>query len=324
MVANSLSAIQGSTGCRPADFGDTSARAELGSSVIMLTTFLDRQLLRPPEEFVEWFQSNRPGDPAAPTMPGNSRRHTHSSWRDHMRCRHSMPAKGLAREVLVDFDGTIARDDPTDNLFELFADPFWRTIEEAWQDGRISSRECMQRQVELLRVLPKALDEQIQRIRIDPGFAGFLQFCRRHGVDVKIVSDGFDCVVGAALATAGLAVAFFANKLEWQGGDRWRIGFPHACSSCRVEAANCKCSHAQSPYQQPWAVVGDGRSDFCMATRAKYVIAKGALADYCRRCRLPHATFTDFHDVTVTLSARLLLENWAVVPGSEPTNPRNQ
>jgi 2-hydroxy-3-keto-5-methylthiopentenyl-1-phosphate phosphatase len=234
-----------------------------------------------------------------------------------------MPVKGAAREVLVDFDGTIARDDPTDQLFERFADPFWRIIEEAWQDGRISSRECMRRQVELLRVLPEALDEQIQRIRIDPGFQGFLEFCRRHGAEVKIVSDGFDRVVGAVLASAGLAVPFFANKLEWQGGDRWRLAFPHACSSCRVEAANCKCSHAQSPHHHPWAVIGDGRSDFCMATRAKHIVAKGSLADYCRRRKLPHATFADFYDVTAALSAWLLHENWAAIPNSEPAYPRD-
>ena len=45
---------------------------------------------------------------------------------------------------------------------------------------------------------------------------------------MKIVSDGFDRVVGAALQEAGLSVPFFANKLEWQGGDRWRLAFPHA------------------------------------------------------------------------------------------------
>src|SRR3974390_55319 len=215
-----------------------------------------------------------------------------------MRCPHSMAAEGPAREVLVDFDGTIAGDDPTGLLFEHFADPSWRIIEEAWQGGRISSRECMRRQVELLRVSPEALDAQIQGIRIDPGFDGFLQFCRSHGAEVKIVSDGFDRVVGAVLASAGLAVPFFANKLEWQGGDRWRLAFPHARSSCHVEAANCKCSHAQSPHQHPWAVIGDGRSDFCMATRAKHIVAKGSLADYCQRRKLPPATFADFYEVT--------------------------
>jgi 2-hydroxy-3-keto-5-methylthiopentenyl-1-phosphate phosphatase len=230
----------------------------------------------------------------------------------------------VARVVLVDFDGTIARDDPTDQLFERFADPFWRIIEEAWQDGRISSRECMRRQVELLRVLPEALDEQIQGIRIDPGFHEFLQLCRRHGAEVKIVSDGFDRVVGPVLAGAGLAVPFFANKLEWQGGDRWRLAFPHASSNCRVDAANCKCSHAQSPYPHPWTVIGDGRSDFCMATRAEYVIAKGSLADYCRRRKLPHATFVDFSDVTAALSAWLLRENWGAVLSSETAYRRDQ
>jgi 2,3-diketo-5-methylthio-1-phosphopentane phosphatase len=234
-----------------------------------------------------------------------------------------MPVKGAAREVLVDFDGTIARDDPTDQLFERFAHPFWRIIEEAWQDGRISSRECMRRQVELLRVAPEALDEQIHCIRIDPGFHGFVEFCRRHGAEVKIVSDGFDRVVGAVLASAGLAVPFFANKLEWQGGDRWRLALPYACSCCRVEAANCKCSHAQSPQQHPWAVVGDGRSDFCMATRAKHIVAKGSLADYCRRRKLPHATFADFYDVTAAVSAWLLHESWTAIPNSEPAYPRD-
>jgi hypothetical protein len=48
------------------------------------------------------------------------------------------------------------------------------------------------------------------------------------GAEVKIVSDGFDRVVGATLSTAGLCVPFFANKLEWQNGDRWSLGFPHA------------------------------------------------------------------------------------------------
>src|SRR5436190_7661275 len=95
-------------------------------------------------------------------------------------------------QVLVDFDGTVAPDDPTDRLLERFADPLWRVVERAWQSGQISSRECMQRQVELLRVTPQALDEQIRGVRIDIGFAPFLKFCRRRGADVKIVSDGFD------------------------------------------------------------------------------------------------------------------------------------
>src|SRR5262249_36337615 len=49
-------------------------------------------------------------------------------------------ARGRGR-VLVDFDGTVAPDDPTDRLLERFADPAWRDIEHAWQAGGISSRD---------------------------------------------------------------------------------------------------------------------------------------------------------------------------------------
>jgi 2-hydroxy-3-keto-5-methylthiopentenyl-1-phosphate phosphatase len=215
-------------------------------------------------------------------------------------------------QVLVDFDGTIAPDDPTDCLLERFADPAWRVIETAWQSGQISSRECMQRQVELLRVSPEDLDDAIRAVRLDPAFPVFLQFCRRLGADVKIVSDGFDRVVGAALKNANLAVPFFANKLEWQGADRWRLAFPHAQADCRVGSANCKCYHG-ARLTGPRVVVGDGRSDFCMSTQADYVIAKGTLADYCHKRALPHATFSDFEEVMSHLAAWLATSDRAPV-----------
>ena len=227
--------------------------------------------------------------------------------------------------VLVDFDGTVAPDDPTDRLLERFADPLWRAVEAAWQCGEISSRECMARQVALLRVTPEALDEQIRSVRIDPGFPSFLQFCHRQGAEVKIVSDGFDRVVGAALRSSGLFVSFFANKLEWQGGDRWRLAFPHAQSDCRVGSANCKCSHAQWSLLTPLVVIGDGRSDFCMSTRADYVIAKGPLADYCHSRGQAHASFADFDEVTARLSEWLTsVENPVQCPCAPGVSPADR
>ena len=207
--------------------------------------------------------------------------------------------------VLVDFDGTVAPDDPTDRLLERFANPEWREIESEWQNGEISSRECMARQVALLRATPEAVDEQIRTVTTDPGFPTFLEFCRRRGAEVKIVSDGFDRVISMALRRARLSVPFFANKLEWQGGDRWRLAFPHAESECRVGSANCKCSHAHRPLLRPLVVIGDGRSDFCMSARADFVIAKGVLANHCQTRGVPHACFVNFYDVTSRLAAWL-------------------
>jgi 2-hydroxy-3-keto-5-methylthiopentenyl-1-phosphate phosphatase len=231
---------------------------------------------------------------------------------------YRLQQKAVTWDVLVDFDGTIAQDDPTDRLFERFADPYWRVLEEAWQRGRISSRECMQRQVELLRVSPEELDEQIANIRIDPSFRAFVEFCAAEGGDVRIVSDGLDRVVEGTLIRAGLAVPFFANRLEWQGEQRWRLRLPFARADCRSDAANCKCSHAQSLCSRPRVVVGDGRSDFCAATSADYVIARGPLVDHCRSTGKRHATFDSFAEVTKHLAAWLARKDDAAGRLSRP------
>jgi 2-hydroxy-3-keto-5-methylthiopentenyl-1-phosphate phosphatase len=202
--------------------------------------------------------------------------------------------------TLVDFDGTIVPGDATDALFDRFADARWRDIESAWQAGRISSRECMGRQVELLRATPRELDAAIRTVEIDPEFPKFLRFCRRHDIDVTVVSDGFDRVVHSVLERARLPIRFFANKLVWLGGDRWRLEFPFARRDCRSDSANCKCSHRLSK-ERPCVVVGDGRSDFCMSIQADHVISKGALTHFCRSNRLSHTSFETFDDVTYHL-----------------------
>jgi 2,3-diketo-5-methylthio-1-phosphopentane phosphatase len=205
----------------------------------------------------------------------------------------------------VDFDGTIAPDDPTDRILERFADPAWRAIEAEWQAGRITSRACMQRQAALLRATPAQLDAAIRSVRLDPGFYGFASFCRGRGVDVTVVSDGFDRVVRGVLRRARLPLRWFANALEWQGSDRWRLTLPYYRADCRSGAANCKCAHGLN--EDLWRderciVVGDGRSDFCMAMRAGFVIAKGALAAFCRAEGLAHASFRNFDDATHSLT----------------------
>lgn len=211
-------------------------------------------------------------------------------------------SRALARcYVLLDFDGTIAPDDPTDRLLERFADPSWLEIEAEWQAGRISSRECMQRHAELLRATPDQLDAAIETIRIDPHFHDFINFCRHRSLDVTIASDGFDRVLRGVLQREKLSIRFFANRLEWQGGDRWSLALPYAEPACRSRGANCKCSHGAGRLGAR-VVIGDGRSDFCMAEGADYVIAKDALERFCRERGLPHASFSTFDDVTVRLA----------------------
>lgn len=208
--------------------------------------------------------------------------------------------------VYVDFDGTIAPADPTDSVFERFCDPAWREIEREWQQGVRTARDCMARQVDLLRATPEALDRLLRTFPIDPHFAGFVELCRRWRLQVVVVSDGMDRVVRQVLHAAGLDLPFFANRLQWLGGDRWRLGFPHARDDCAASLGNCKCGHRrQAGHGAIEIAVGDGRSDFCLAGRSHVVLAKGQLAAHCRAGNIPHWPIADFSDAVAALAGWL-------------------
>jgi 2,3-diketo-5-methylthio-1-phosphopentane phosphatase len=223
--------------------------------------------------------------------------------------------------VLLDFDGTIAEADTTDLLLERFAYPAWHDIEEDWKAGRIGSRECMVRQIDLVRATPAEMDAFIGTVRIDRGFRDFVQRFRRLGHSLIVVSDGLDRTIRTVLDRAGLNLPYFANHLQWRGGDRWRLAFPHANGTCATLSGNCKCSFAEGQPRALTIMVGDGRSDFCVAGRADLVLAKGALLQHCRANDLPHYGFDSFEEATALLARWLDARAVAEAPGAMPQQP---
>jgi len=221
--------------------------------------------------------------------------------------------------VFVDFDGTISVGDTTDLILERFADPSWRTIEADWVAGRIGSRECLARQIDLIRATPEALDAFARHSAIDPHFPAFAALCARHDLPVTVVSDGLDRIATAMLARAGLRLPIVANHLAWLGEDRWRLGFPHAREDCRSTAGHCKCATLGPEPGALRVLIGDGRSDFCAAANADLVIAKGALAIYCGNNRIPFEPFTDFAGATAVLVRWLAALGRRARPHSEGT-----
>ena len=218
--------------------------------------------------------------------------------------------------VFVDFDGTIAPSDTTDLLLEEFADPSWQEIEDDWKAGRIGSRECLVRQIDLVRATPAQLDAFLARIEIDTGFPEFVGLCQDEGHAITVVSDGLDRAVSSVLSRAGIDLPYFANHLGWLGANRWRLTFPHARSDCRVLSGNCKCRFAEAAAGKVRIVVGDGRSDFCVAEGADLVLAKSALARHCQSSDLPFFPFESFVEAT-DLLARWIREGTASSERSE-------
>ncbi len=111
-----------------------------------------------------------------------------------------------------------------------------------------------------------------------------------------IVSDGYDVAIRTMLQRYRLDLPFSANQLTWLGGDRWRLDFPNRAPDCRTEAGNCKCSRLAAGPQRT-VVIGDGRSDFCVAARADFVLSKARLTEQCRKQGIRHWAIDGFADV---------------------------
>jgi 2-hydroxy-3-keto-5-methylthiopentenyl-1-phosphate phosphatase len=195
----------------------------------------------------------------------------------------------------IDFDGTIALEDTTDLLLDRRAEPAWLDVEKEWLAGRIGSRECLARQAALIRATPEELDAALLDVAIDPDFARFVAAANRAGATMQVVSDGFDRCILPVLKRAGINLPITCNRLRHAGGNRWTAEFPAYASDCQATSGVCKCNAART--QQTLVLIGDGRSDFCLASRADVVLAKGKLAVHCAENTYPFTPITSFADV---------------------------
>ena len=228
-----------------------------------------------------------------------------------------VPATTQAWHVLCDFDHTVTREDVTDGLLARFANPAWEWLERAWCEGRIDARDCMAAQVSLLEVAPRELDAYLDGIEIDPAFARFAAFCGRAGVGLEIVSDGLDYAVHGVLKRHGVAhLPVTANRLQMLDHGRWAVSPRHAGGDCRGRQGVCKCAVARVPNARTHRLlIGDGRSDFCVAEQVDLVFARDGLLAHCRDNGIPHQPIANFSEALSALQ-HLLAEPVPVLPVS--------
>ena len=185
--------------------------------------------------------------------------------------------------VVFDFDNTITRGDLLDELIEAFSsDEAWRIYEADWVAGRISARECLQRQVEGMRVSRGPLLARAAATIVDSAFADIVAWARQHSAPLFIVSDSFAPIIEHVLATHHLTdIPIFANALSFDG-DRLHPSFPYY-DAAFPRSANAKARHLEPYVGRSIVYAGDGRSDFDAAFRADVVFAKDSLAAELRR-----------------------------------------
>jgi 2-hydroxy-3-keto-5-methylthiopentenyl-1-phosphate phosphatase len=201
--------------------------------------------------------------------------------------------------IFSDFDGTITVDDVVDKFLSIYAGESWMEIEELWEAGEIGSEMCLMLQLACIKLI--TVDELIgftSDIAIDPYLSKFVRFVKRNGIDLYVLSDGFDCLIELILGNHGIAgIPTFANSLRIE--DNKPIpSFPFKVGQCLSGSGMCKCAIIEK-YRQDRLVIyiGDGRSDKCAVGRADIVFAKGKLSNYCSDKSIEFFEFSNFGDV---------------------------
>jgi 2-hydroxy-3-keto-5-methylthiopentenyl-1-phosphate phosphatase len=201
--------------------------------------------------------------------------------------------------ILVDFDGTVTQNDVGALLFHTFAKEQHEKAVSLWLEGRISSRECLERLCRSAQATEPDVKEFVLSQKIDENFSGFVDLCKCRDFGLAILSDGLDYYIRLILNKFGLErLTFFSNVLKFREG-KLAPEFPYFDRGCG-KCGNCKRFHLKNlrGKDQKVVYIGDGLSDRCAVTEANVVFAKNDLSTFCQREGISHHRFRDFKDVS--------------------------
>ncbi|MBI3457473.1 MAG: MtnX-like HAD-IB family phosphatase [Candidatus Rokubacteria bacterium] len=208
--------------------------------------------------------------------------------------------------VLLDFDGTVTPTDVGPFILRHFTGERWMPANEAWQRGELSTADRAAQQWALLEADEAAVGALLAQVPLDPAFPALAELCRRRGVPLWIVSDGFDFYIERILANHGVTgVPVLANRARRNGG-RWRLEFPHPDRPGEPAGAwKADIVRRVQAEGHRVAYVGDGLSDRAAAEAADRRFAKRKLADHCRALGIPFEPFESLAEVHARLEALL-------------------
>jgi 2-hydroxy-3-keto-5-methylthiopentenyl-1-phosphate phosphatase len=111
----------------------------------------------------------------------------------------------------------------------------------------------------------------------------------------------------------------YANKLHFKPNGV-SISYPFRNPDCKAGNGVCKCKIAEELSANvggPVILVGDGKSDYCLAKHADIVFAKGKLITHCEQENIPFHRFQTFAEVLK------LVKQWDV-PNKLPVSAIHQ
>ena len=247
-------------------------------------------------------------------MSGTNRGYGSNSAPSHIQRRQTPNTRTSPNQgnrptaVLCDFDDTTAVENVAEILLQHFSQhDDWQRLRLSFREKKISFREYQEQAFTALRATRDAMTDLVkEKATLRPYFKQLWEYCRSKEIPLAIVSAGLDFYVDALLEREGLEdvprytvrTNFTHGGIAFEYPNQWDGSGASTYEACR-EWGNCKCT-VLSRYRKTnrdILYVGDGRSDYCPASIADYVIARSLLADLCRETGTPYSEFHDFRDV---------------------------
>jgi len=208
----------------------------------------------------------------------------------------SNPAK-LA--VLCDFDGTITIGQVLDILYNNFAGDCCEELNQRWIRGEISTVQeiegCFASMNATRLEMEAALDREA---KLDPAFPDLVQFCRRGGYPLAIVSDGLQWYIEYVLNKYGFSgLPIYANQIEFVP-DGFHISMPWYNPETPKRGVS-KPAILRRYKNEGYTIVfiGDGLSDIEAVPFADIIYARQTLWEYCQENGFPAIKIQGLADV---------------------------
>jgi 2-hydroxy-3-keto-5-methylthiopentenyl-1-phosphate phosphatase len=195
--------------------------------------------------------------------------------------------------LVLDWDGTVTEVDSLHLVLERFGDPDVYRESERDLGRRLTLHEVIALEfASVTAPLDDVVEWLLGEVRVRAGFRELVEAHRP-----LVISAGFHELIEPVLAREEVEVELLANRLDPRP-DGWRVRWRDeaACATC---GEPCKRGAVGGG---PYAYVGDGYSDRCVALGAERVFARDGLARYLSARERPFEPFETLHDVRAALS----------------------
>ena len=214
-----------------------------------------------------------------------------------------MPAEKTGTVIQCDFDGTVTYVDVGVRMLELFAEGDWQDIIEKYHTGKISVGRF---NTDAFALVKKDKETLLKMVRAEAeareGFFRLVDYCKKRGFRLAIVSNGLDFYIEEFFACQGLndmeihaARTNFTDDgidtfYEGPDGQVMMQGFKEAYARLFLEGGSKRLIY-----------IGNGFSDYPAAKLADYTFATGPLVEYCQERKADCIPFETMDEVIARL-----------------------